>query len=418
MNVNVALDIDGLLVLMPRGLQQAAFFKKKTAIFKIDNDVYCLLPGVSELLQLLHKTSNVSFSFFSAGIDSRNQLFVRALLKFVFPDTHEEILSKIKILSRQHLKPNPADTTAYYEAHGLPVADTPKKDLQVLLGPDDSLENTVLLDDNPQNIAHGQAPNFLYVPETTPHAFDTALAKAALYFLDGLKSLPCFMTTHNQQECSQLSVNRSILVAKREDAFELHFRHLPTGMRRQVALKESQRPQLFAHLAAFYQSKHADLSQKNKKTCHIDNKELQNNLLTYVDGQEGKNLKCCRRINRIFYATGLLFYAMQQAEKTRRPLSACLFECQFQAQPSTQNMSQDSIRYAYFSRYLTKMDEFYWIGLDKLRAINPSLNLIAPREYKRHMDRPLSKESEQALKEELHWETSAEAPKSDMNCGT
>lgn len=166
MSVNVVLDIDGTLAsTQAHSVAQVAFFQTHGAVFKTLVKTYYIFPGVIELIQLLFQTPNLRVSFFSAGTEARNVPFVENLLTHALgPSKYAEIRYQVSVLSRHDLTPSEEEAKKKHSASfGLQVG-THFKDLSKTLRAGESLENTIIVENEETYIAPGQARNWLYVP--------------------------------------------------------------------------------------------------------------------------------------------------------------------------------------------------------------------------------------------------------------
>lgn len=116
---------------------------------------HLLHPGSIEFIQFLFQIPNVRISFFSSGSEERNSQFVENFLKRAFPSHYDSLKYLVKIFSKENLV-YPKDKGQEH------LFGQYKKDLNVVLRPDDSLDRTFLIDDDPSYIAVGQEKNLLF----------------------------------------------------------------------------------------------------------------------------------------------------------------------------------------------------------------------------------------------------------------
>ena len=78
--------------------------------------------------------------------------------------------------------------------------------------------------------------------------------------------------------------------------------------------------------------------------------------------------------HRICFATGLFFTALREAERQGISISDALFREQFK------EIYED--KYSPIFLELSRRDEFYVLGLEKLREVNPDYVFVTPNSYK------------------------------------
>jgi len=118
--------------------------------------LHILHPGAVEFVKwLITKFPGSSLSFMSKGDEERNKLLVAEIIKKAFPEKYADIIKNISIFSRQHIVKH--DGTPQQSIFN----GNMKKDLRLVLKPTETINNVVLIDDDPTYTTHGQEKNLL-----------------------------------------------------------------------------------------------------------------------------------------------------------------------------------------------------------------------------------------------------------------
>lgn len=164
--INIVLDIDYVLATPLEELGLDRFFiqwqKKQRLILNAGMD-HILHPGVLEFIRYLYQMPNVRICFFSAGLKERNKDFVEKLLiKALGDERYQEIKDQVSknIFSRDDC--TMLSSVSY------------KKNLNVILQPEDKLDSTILIDDTRENILPNQTPNGLITLRPVINILDEA----------------------------------------------------------------------------------------------------------------------------------------------------------------------------------------------------------------------------------------------------
>lgn len=170
---NIVFDLDEVLCIDTVGSGQAPFFKDRGLIL----DAICphyIFPGAKELIAFLYRMDEIRVSFFSAGRDIRNEPLVHALLKSsLSKQEYEKIKEGVQIYSRQHTtEDTPAEKEDFSKCFGV-YKQKKRKNLQSIPKNGESLEDTVLIDDDHTNILVGQIKNHLFVERTEARHFES-----------------------------------------------------------------------------------------------------------------------------------------------------------------------------------------------------------------------------------------------------
>lgn len=185
--VHIVFDIDGVLALIDRARsfvyskETTTFFSNHASILQVSRsdgppDIYYLVPGVLELMQLLFSRTDVLVSFFSAGSDGRNSEFVKQLLtKALGSEHYKRIAPNLMILNRTHVTSLEVIDFQVLQnqldRYGLHSMASYKKDLTKTLRQGCSLENTIFIEDNPDVVYSGQERNLLFCSDARPEYY-------------------------------------------------------------------------------------------------------------------------------------------------------------------------------------------------------------------------------------------------------
>lgn len=293
--------------------------------------------------------------------------------KRIYKDQKAQVI-KERIFSREHL---------VYETDGS------KKDLRLSMSEEDRLEDSVLIDDRPENALEGQESNLLYIPRVDWEDFDKLDEKREFYGPLGTRYLKCVFNICGSIEIENNAVEegRRIFIYKNLEGFEIKFLDVEGNVHiKNVCFHDY--PELYADLVCHY-----DMGIENKFSASlIDDKESVLNICQFVETFNGKTQKICRRVNRICYVAGLLFASLDYTKVHDTSLSHALFLHQYKEKNGI------------YQRDL-KNERFYLEGFAKLKEVNPDFKLVSPDIYRVYNNIPLSEEDceflENALDNEL-----------------
>jgi hypothetical protein len=361
---NIVFDIDNVLAIPEVDLNSNLRVLSIGSFITAANHWHYVPQGVSEFLQLLLRTNDIRISFFSAGSPERNREFAHKLLERSLNTEYSAIKDKVSVLSRPDMQPaSEKEPHGSCAVCGFSHGDL-RKDISKVLQDGELLGNAVLLDDSRHNIAYEQHKNFLYIPQLNYAACDED--KARKYDAHGVKQLPLFFSTipADKAELVLVANGKKILICRNEEWYEINYLHEEANDRSVLILDEETYPDLVASLTNF-QKFYANQNQ----ACTIDDPGLIAKLVECVSSFGGKTSKICRRINRIYYAAGLLFHALEESGKSQLPITEHLFALQCSKYDESKRSFQLSV----------KDENFYRLGLKKLQEINPNLQFLAPR---------------------------------------
>ncbi len=158
----------------------------------------------------------------------------------------------------------------------------------------------------------------------------------------------------NDVEKTSIKLGRYILITKTEVGFEVEFLHLES--------KSIERKSLDLH--AHHQLLALEAMAREGHLVEIKDEKVQAAIHKLVEEWGGYYRKICRRVNRIFSAVGILSEALKLMNSQR-----CTFKAAYK-------LLQDREIWP-----LRKVDLYYHIGLELLRAHNPGLCFVSPLRY-------------------------------------
>lgn len=402
--INVVLDIDGVLACTKaKDVQHAAFFKNRGAIITAIKTHY-LFPGVIEFMKSLFQTEGVRVSFFSAGQEERNRLFVDELVKLSVPEEkYAELRSQVTVLSEEDLTMCSAEKKGEHRERYSVRMGEEQKDIRLVLKEGESLNQAVLIDDRISFAAFGQIQNLLYVPQTEEEHYERLLGKCSVFQEDGFRLLDCVFanamtkeTPTEEDDCVVLMVDSSLvieserkcvkqgdhlLVLKTEEGFKVCYLDKDSKEYKETLLD----PRDNEHLIAKLEALNSTLVETSDTFCNIETQDLVRDISSLVVSLNGRGRRICRSVNRIYYVAGLLFQAIEESKTHGLPISEYLFERQFELRESSY---RPRFRHSYHD------DDVYLLGLEKLRQHNSGLEFINPHKFKEILELPISEEDD------------------------
>lgn len=385
---NVAIDIDQVLAFHKvKDYSQARFFFNKGAVLTALKTHY-IYPGVVEFIRLQALTPKIKASYYSAGTEERNNELIPLLLNRALPEAEfADIKSKVRVLSRGDLISCMKEDviSKYYQPSFSHISYT-QKDLSKVLSEGEYIENAALLDDQSKNIADGQLFNYLKVPVAEADDYASLIEKMNFYDPDsGTRYLKCVIVVSGELNEDLVKDGRRIAISKSNDWFEVKFINLSGDV--QVENVHLDEEELYEQLDYFYEK----AVKLGYPMGHIEEQTVVENICKFVSEFNGRTRKICRRANRICYVVGVLFSALNLAEKENISLSQALFRYQFKFNASNQTFEPNYHK-------LQKNDQFYWSGLQKLREVNPDYEFITPHNYHTHSQTLISRKDHIVLK--------------------
>lgn len=381
---NITFDIDQTLAFHKvNSLKQGNFIHEKGAILSEKSLLtHYIYPGAMELVKVLFCSDEFRVSFFSKGSEDRNTEFVRLFLDRAIDEPEWEMKkSEVRVLSREDLTYDDCERckAKQLKKYGLPAGYTPK-DLYKVLSGSDRIENAALIDDRSENAVYDQVPNFIQMPLVENYDYDALINKRAFYDESGERYLKCMINFTKDTDLEQNVVEdgRRIIIYKTDDSYEIKFIDLDNVCHIEKVGKNSA---LLAKLNDYYEAHLAD----EDFLIDLEDQEIVKEVCNFVSEFNGRSKKICRRANRICYVTGLLFAAISHAKESKISLKESLFQYQF-------TLNEDEKTYRSNFCNLVKEDRFYWLGLKKLKEVNPDFEFVTPHSYFAYIQRPLSDE--------------------------
>lgn len=175
--INLVFDIDGVLAFHSAQLSDTslAVIEKYGHIIVAAGLAHYVSPGAVELMKLLFSMPYVRVSFFSSGAKSRNVEFVEKLLTLSLGFVrYHAVKNDVIVLSKEDMvyygnsEQSENITKLCGSLHG-----NYKKDLSSVLAlhPEDSMNDAILIDDDPSYVCLGQHKNILVCHEVQDHHY-------------------------------------------------------------------------------------------------------------------------------------------------------------------------------------------------------------------------------------------------------
>lgn len=376
--VNIIFDIDGIVACKSTSKNDSPrFYLKKSAILMAADTPHYIFHGFIELFKALHKREDVRISFFSSGRDIRNVDFVKDLMTTALgEEAYLAVKDRIGVFSRKNCMIFPNDEQRRdHEIYGTPHGNQ-KKDLSVCLEKGESLENTILIEDNSSYIAPGQAKNVFVVPELEDRDYRHLAAIKKPFDKSGFRGIPMILRAWDDTEIGDYYTGR-VEIGKEIYLFRTNEKEYTLLYRKELEYK--------AHIHKLTEVDHGDIIDlleqsyfESDNHCQygetIENDALEDMLYKLVTQLSGKTKKICKKANRVCYIAGVIFSAIETAEKEKVSVSDVLFRWQFKKKVGVEK---------YESQYskLAKTEKYYLIGLEKLREENPDFTLNTPQSY-------------------------------------
>ena len=370
--VTVVFDIDRVLGFgTVKDVRQAIYYDHWGNIVKVPK-AYYLFHGVPELIQLMKKTEGVETAFFSANLKERNQLLVKEVFRLAFPEQQQETGKEVKVGSDTEMKRTSEEAKKNCQKDYGVGLGYKHKDIKLVLREGAQVENALLWDDCIGCAAPDQIKNCLVVPVANYDSFAYLEEKIPLYN-EGVRSIGWeFASVSNEGylQDGQKNVSRRtrLLVVKDKTTFEIHFLEKQSKEYKKQQLTEEKDSELIAALNQFCER----LNSQSSDGTSINDEELMDKLNCYVDACGGIRKKICRQLNRLCYAVGLFFTALEKAKTEKLSPSEALFQLQYEKQGE---------RYVSKVKQLKTRDELYILGYEKLKTVNPEFKLLTMQDY-------------------------------------
>lgn len=361
---------------------------------EVNPKFHYLFPGVIESAQLM-KAEGIKFAFFSAGAKKRNDFLAEEVMKLAFPGTEGKSgEQEIKVGSGQDLTLTSEEAKQNCKkVYGVGLGNK-HKDIKQVSEEGAQIENAILWDDNPEYAAPDQLKNCLCVPLTNTDVMTHLGEKAHLYDDEGFRPI-CwgFAPTLNEiwlrGDIGKVKGRSRLLVVKEGATFEIHFIDQQSKEYKKQRLTTEENGPLVAALNQFYKN---FLNGKSSVVHLIKDEELIKKLNSCVDAYGGIWKKIWRQGNRLSFAVGLYFTAKEKAKAEGLSISEALFQLQFEKEGES---------YTSKFKQLSKTDEFYILGSQKLQTVNPNFKLLSGRNYLDCLNKKSSQEEEDLIAEAI-----------------
>lgn len=394
---NVVFDIDQVLSDQKvRELNEIKFYQQRGLVLTAKKTHY-IFPGVIEMMQLLFNMPDVRVSFFSSGMQCRNELFVKRLLKQALgKEFYLKIKENIRIFSGKKndnstdlVKNTSEQSEVQWKNYGLRRGEH-KKSLEKVVGPEEVLDNCVLVDNDPKGVMCDQERNYLYVPPifTKDYKAMESESKFYSYSVHGHKKIPFVgcLSVGNKESLKDGVINAEYIELLIEsEKCTLGYADYEQKQYKEIELSQESDGALFAAIKAHY--------QKDKQGETMTKAELDLTLYTLLEEKQGKTTAINLSCNRICYVAGVLFKALEHA-RTGSTLADFLFPYHFS--PKKENGAFEPLFGTKKANY--NKEEYYHYGLEKLRQANPRFTFITPQIYNECCALAISAEEEAILK--------------------
>lgn len=393
---SLVFDIDGVCGYKTENFLVTKYIYLKGKIVETPRGFHLVFPGVAELFQVLFKRS-IEFSFYSFGSKDRNEAFVKNIFKQIGFD--DILANRVKIISDDKFEALtlPEQRQIHHQFGKQPSRVV--KNLEFTFSEENkNLKDKIIIEDTWGNVPRCQIPNLLHITKTVSGTFEKFESKdnydsAGLVDLK-VKSL--FTTEDLSGELKRVERAKEILIYRSTHTYKIAYLKLSDLS---LVDEEITDEILLAELNKYFDN---DLHQLCDLITSDDLNEL---IFSYVEERGGKAKKICRKANQIFYATGLIFTAMEKAQRQNKSFSEILFEMQYQPyqipktshyefgiyedspiEDQSESIVKEGQPYKDISYKLRIDDHYYWKGLAILQEVNQDLTLNNPLEYQLSLD--------------------------------
>jgi hypothetical protein len=403
---NIAFDIDNVLAdFTVLDLNEIKFYQQRGFVLTAIKTHY-IFPGVTELMQLLFRMPDVKVSFFSYGHQYRNELFAERLLKHALGEAYYlEIKENIQIFSgikdngcTDLIKPTSEEHVAQKDKYCLSFGNQ-KKSLEKVVGQDENLDDSVLIDDSSSWVKSGQERNYLHVPAIYNDHYEEMERESQYYSCDengywkisfrDCTSIPDKEYVKNlimSASCIGFFIEKEKCTLGYIDYEQKHYK--------EIELTQVSDGSLLAAIKAHYQENGSAIEQQAEAGETMTKAELDLALYALLEEKQGKTTAIHLACNRICYVTGVLFKALEHA-RGGSTLAEFLFPLHFSAREESGTFEP---------RFQTEKaahekEEYYHYGLKKLQQANPHFTFITPQIYSKCCAVTISTEEEIVLQD-------------------
>jgi hypothetical protein len=360
LSINIVLDIHDVLCTYSKTSEvdpHGDFFQNHGAVLSAFKTHY-VFPGVIELLKVLFQAENFKVSFFNEVPKQFNVLLVKQLFEIASRPKYP-----VRVLSFEDLK-------EHYE-----------KDISQVLSEGDLLENAILIDVQQKNVADGQIKNYLQVEGMTSEKFSRLSLEMDPSQVDGARRLKCYLVTGKLLATAKyIKEGGKILIFKKDKDYEIGFFDQDN-----VYKVEKFPPDKYWECILLLDR----INPKNR--CfgkEIRNLHVIECIYEFVASCGGQTREICFQANRICYITGLLFTALSQSKEKNISVSEALLQLQYRLRSKVNN----GHKYQCNIEKLQNTSEYYFVGLKKLREVNPNFQFVTPQVYHKCVHFPVKED--------------------------
>ncbi|MBJ7449450.1 MAG: hypothetical protein JHC93_03715 [Parachlamydiales bacterium] len=378
--INVVLDLDRFIT-EPKitNKELVKFALKKGALINALH-THVIFPGVIEAMQVLFNDESIKVSFYSSGSVERNNTFVEELLTLALGEKgYDRVKRDLRVISKIVDEPE-IYAEEQLDQFGI-KGNGRKKDLREVGVDETTLDHTILIDDTPELVAYKQERNFLHAPELNESYYNKLKSSRKLKHFDGKEQCPIrYRLSKIGQDIlddqKTLVLNaRTLQLVKVENDYKIYFLNNTSRTLEQFLITPKDYPELVAKIDSCDDS-------------FVYDKEIINSVNDIVQANNGITHRISHRVNTIYYVMGLLFSTIEESKRCQKPVADILFSKQFRL--------KDDGKYALNTNYLSRVDDYYHYGLQKLRTVNPELQFLTPLTYKQCIEVKIT-EAEQKI---------------------
>ena len=354
MTKRIIFSVDNLLTSSEvRNEKQVAFFKKHGAVITL-NKTYCVFPGVIETLKGVFAEPDTRVGFYIHPRESIDPVLIDRILILALGEAGFAAVKTNELVTNKLVHALDKEEKEEFDAYGKHCLVW-YKDLTAIC-PKVELPDCVLVDTDYELALPGQSPNLLYVPWTTVPMYTENNADKD----DGKILLPCFLSLGKltEYESLELSLNRHILVERKDKLIVVHYLDSATMEPRSDIFQGTSEI-----TAALLNCTNYELRHPFDQAIH-----------EWVEKKGGVTTHLGLTMNRIYYAAGMIFSALQESRETGIPISEILLNRQFvRIVPG---------KFKPLHRLVGDKEKYYHLGLAALRKFNADLQFMTPNHYK------------------------------------
>jgi len=388
--------------------KQIKFFLQKGFVLTAIKTHY-IFPGVIELIQSLFIQQDVRVCFFSSGAQSRNEIFVRKLLKCALgKEYYLKIKDTVQILSGRKKdgstdlkKSKNEGSRIQKDVYGLD-GSIKKKCLTKFINDQEDLKNWVFIDDDYTYVAPNQESNYLFAPEQHISDYSNMEENSEYceYDQDGRMKIPFELWDSNTEFMKHCVVQgKSIGLILNEEECIVGYSHLQKEKYREWVIPLKSNEAIFAALMKHYGKK--KFPQEDTEEIVVTKKVLKAAIYAHIEAHNGKTTAMELACNRVCYITGVIFKALESA-RAGGTLTDFLFPHHFYKVENSEDEEEKSEKFKPLflaDNAWHKKEIYYHYGLEILRKVNPNYEFITVENYKKSCDEELSSQEMEDIKE-------------------